>query len=201
MDNNSKWPLRLLLLLSCLGSDHCFAARTQRAHAKEPAAVYEVRIPQRMSQIVHPVSHAGIILVALKDCVIRINGDKAILSRGQFRQIPGSKDTVITAESEDSAPLVVVNVKTEQQELTVEAQRLAPSQSLEDASDRNLTLTVAVSSVCLRDVVNLGDESAWRPSPPVVLRIRAGQTRWLGAGTHHLRNCGSQDAEFVTLEW
>jgi hypothetical protein len=54
-------------------------------------------------------------------------------------------------------PLVLINVVAETQSLTIESTTLARNQELEDASDRNATLLVAITSLRLRDVRNLTD--------------------------------------------
>ena len=90
-------------------------------------------------------------------------------------------------------------MKTAIQDLTLEA--LTVSNALEDASDRNDTLIVALAPVQLRDVWNIGDESQWRPSKPEVIRMGAGDVKWIRPGIHHFSNLQPTPARFVFIEW
>jgi hypothetical protein len=91
--------------------------------------------------------------------------------------------------------LVVIKPKTAHQELTISPFVL--SDSIEDASDRNATLLVAVSDSRFRDTWNLGDESKWIPSKPAVVVLDVGSVRWMRPGIHHFKNLGLTPARMV----
>jgi hypothetical protein len=97
------------------------------------------------------------------------------------------------------ARLVLVKPKMTQQELTVEPFVLTGS--LEDASDRNATLLVAISNSRFRDTRNLGDESEWKPGKPDTITMQSGSVRWIRSGIHHFKNLGPTAARLVSIEW
>jgi hypothetical protein len=97
------------------------------------------------------------------------------------------------------ARLVLVRPKMTQQELTVEPFVLTGS--LEDASDRNATLFIAISNSRFRDTRNLGDESEWKPGKPDTITMRSGSVRWIRSGIHHFKNLGPTAARLVSIEW
>ncbi len=126
--------------------------------------------------------------------------------QSQKRVRAGDAATVETGEQIEfragrglPAHLVVVKPKMTQQELTVGPFVL--SGSLEDASDRNATLLVAISNCRFRDTWNLGDESEWTPSKPDIVVMKAGSVRWIRPGIHHFKNLGSSAARMVSIEW
>jgi hypothetical protein len=75
------------------------------------------------------------------------------------------------------------------------------SSSIEDASDRNATLLVAISDCRFRDVRNLGDESEWTPSKPEIVAMSVGNVKWIRPGIHHFKNLGLATAKLVSIEW
>ena len=95
--------------------------------------------------------------------------------------------------------LIVVEPKTTHQPLTITS--LSLDTELEDASDSNETLLIAISACRLQDTRNTGDESEWIPSRPEIISLKAGHMRWLRAGTHHLENLGSDKSKLVEIEW
>ncbi len=100
-----------------------------------------------------------------------------------------------------SARLIVIDVKSAGQELTVQAYDLAVGQKLEEASETNDMLVIAISALKLRDVRDLGEEGNWKPSTPEVIAIASGGLRWVRAGTHEFTNLLPVQARFVTVEW
>ena len=122
----------------------------------------------------------------------RVNaGDAAIVHAGEH--------VGFRAERGLPARLVLVKPKTTQQDLTVEPFVLTGS--LEDASDRNATLLIAISNSRFRDTRNLGDESEWKPGKPDTITMRSGSVRWIRSGIHHFKNLGPTAARLVSIEW
>jgi hypothetical protein len=110
----------------------------------------------------------------------------------------------VNVNSSDTRPalLVVVNVRTARQAQTFDRVELGPGKIMEDASDRNETLLVALTPLRLRDIINNSDED----EPPNYGRSRsielpAGKTAWLPPGMHKITNVGGSLARFVTIEW
>jgi hypothetical protein len=95
--------------------------------------------------------------------------------------------------------LIVIKPKRTEQELTVSPFTL--SGSLEDASERNATLLIAISNSHFRDTRNLGDESEWKPDKPDIITMRSGSVRWIRSGIHHFKNLGPNAAKLVSIEW
>jgi hypothetical protein len=95
--------------------------------------------------------------------------------------------------------LVFVMPKMPHQELTVGDFSL--NRSLEDASDRNATLLIALTDCRFSDTRNLGDESEWVPSKARVVVMRSGSVKWIGPGIHHFKNLGSTPTRLVSVEW
>jgi hypothetical protein len=88
-------------------------------------------------------------------------------------------------------PFVLIKVIAATQPLTVEATTLARNQELEDASDRNATLLVAITPLRLHDVRNLaGEGEHWKSGSQKTIELQQGHTVWLTQGMHRLRNSG-----------
>lgn len=118
-------------------------------------------------------------------------GDAVTLNKGgqiEFRSANNSP-----------ARLVVVRAKMVQQVLTVES--LSLTGSLEDASARNATLFVGISSCHFQDIRNRGDESEWLPGSPERIVMQPGNVRWINPGIHHFQNLGPGASKLVTIEW
>ena len=147
-------------------------------------------------------SDEGFVLVAIQDCVIQINGTSINLKAGDYKTISGKRGLEIAQSGLITIPLVLVEVVSARQPLTIEATTLAPNQELEDASDRNSTLLVAVAPLRLRDVSDLAEEGApWKASPQRKIELQKGQTAWLKEGMHRVRNMGNSAARFIIIEW
>jgi len=145
----------------------------------------------------------GAVWVALDDSAVVDSGDGG--ARKVLAGVPetlGARQKVIFAAQGDKVVrIIVVEPRKTQQPLTVETLALSAHQELQDASDRNDTLLIALSPLRLRDVWNVGDESDWKPSKPRVLLMPTGAVTWLRSGMHHLTNLLGTDAKFLTLEW
>jgi hypothetical protein len=118
-------------------------------------------------------------------------GEAAMLNAGEHVEF--------RAENGSPASLVLVEPKMTKQDLTVGPFIL--NGSLEDASGRNATLLVAVSSCRFRDIRNLGNESEWVPSKPDIVVMKAGTVRWIRPGIHHFKNLSAAPAKLVSIEW
>lgn len=118
---------------------------------------------------------------------------------------PGDAETVgqeerlvFISQNGQRVRLITVKPKTPHQDLTVGP--FLTSSSLEDGSDRNATLLVAVSSSRFKDTRNLGDESEWVLSKPTIVAMQAGSVRWIRPGIHHFKNLGPP-SKLVSIEW
>jgi hypothetical protein len=185
----------------CLGASLVSAAPVRGGHRSPPAQVSRIQIQARNSQVIHPISGEGMILIALHDCDLSVNGEELVLRGGKFKAIRGSKALLVQALEPTSADFLVVNVRSADQALTVEASSLRGRQSLEDASDRNETLLVAISSVRPGDVWNIGAEDEWHPAKPKWISLQAREFCWVRAGLNHFENRSGGVAQFITIEW
>ena len=118
---------------------------------------------------------------------------------GDAEVVGADEQLVFQGQSGQHLRLIIVKPKGQHQDLTVSP--FLASGSLEDASDRNATLLVAVSSSRFRDTRNLGDESEWLPSKPNVIVMKPGTVRWIRSGIHHFKNIGPSPVKIVSIEW
>jgi hypothetical protein len=162
-----------------------------------------LQLPPGKSYIIRAPSH-GSVWVAIDGATVVNRGTSGGLLRvfaGDTGFVPGDRTATLSNEGSRPATLVIVAIKTAEQQPTVEAVFLKGEQELKDASERNETLLIAVSPQVLQDITNTGDESEWVPSKPVTLRLRPCAVTWIKGGTHHLKNLASAEARFVTIEW
>jgi hypothetical protein len=168
---------------------------------KPPAEASLLKLNPHTPDHFRSASTDGFVFVALQDCSILIAGGSATMHAGDFRRMDGH---TIDLANVSSIPvdLVLIRIDRTIQPLTIELGELNPSQQLEDASDRNDTLIVALIPVTLRDVRDLSaEDEAWKSAPATMIRIQAGKTAWLTPGMHRLRNLGATKARFITIEW
>jgi hypothetical protein len=148
------------------------------------------------------ISDEGFVLIAIQDCIIQVNGTSTNLKAGDYKTIPGKRSLEIIQSGLITIPLVLVEVISARQPLTVQTATLASNQELEDASERNSTLLVAIAPLRLRDMNNLAEEGeSWKSGPPRTIELQKGETAWLTEGMHRMRNVGNSVARFITIEW
>ena len=146
--------------------------------------------------------HKNLIVVPLEDCAVLINGHRTALKKGEYKEVNAGDDFSLSPVSTESPRLALVEVGALSQALTITSQSLAAHQELEDASDRNQTLIVALDSLEISDEQNSADEGEpWKPSKIRVIRLQRGETGWLNHGMHRVRNAGGAGARFITIEW
>jgi len=150
-----------------------------------------------------PKDQAGSVWIAI-DPIVLVAKKNGIQRKRQVRageaEIVGSGEELeFQVKSDLYARLVVVKPKMADEELTVGPFLL--SRSIEDASDRNVMLLVAISSCRFSDTRNLGDESEWIPSKPDMVVMKVGSVHWIRPGIHHFKNLGPAAAELVSIEW
>jgi hypothetical protein len=168
---------------------------------KPPGEVSLLKLNPHEPDHFRSTSSNGFVLVALQDCSMLIDGGSATLRAGDFRRMDGHTIDLANVSS-IPADLVLIRIDRATQPLTIELGELNPRQQLEDASDRNDTLIVALTPVTLRDVRDLSAEDEnWKSAPASMIRVQAGQTAWLTPGMHRLRNLGATKARFITIEW
>lgn len=118
---------------------------------------------------------------------------------GEAAIVGSDEELQFRVESNSHARLVIVKPKMAHQELTVGPFVL--NGTIENASDRNATLLVAVTDARFSDTRNLGDESQWIPSKPNIIVMNYGSVRWIRSGIHHFKNLGPMAARLVSIEW
>jgi hypothetical protein len=151
---------------------------------------------------IEPLSRIGVILLAVGDCTILVNGSPADLKAGERQFVHGREIVKISPSGSRPTTLVIVNVKRARQAQTFDRVELTPGKVMEDASSRNETLLVALNALRLRDVINNSDEG--EPSnygQPHTIKLEAGQTVWLQPGMHQITNSGGSKASLASIEW
>jgi hypothetical protein len=128
-------------------------------------------------------------------------GRSRIVANSDPCLIPEGKTATFESTSGHSVAVLFVNVLQEKQPLTVDKVVLGPGKEMEDASERNDTLLIAMSSVRLREVHNLADESRWVPSKTKILRLNQNTATGMRPGTYHLKNLLRTTCSFVSFEW
>ncbi len=142
------------------------------------------------------------VVVSIQDCIVQINGTRTALKAGDYKTLSGKQGLELAQSGSAAVPLVLVEVITARQPLTIQATTLVSNQELEDASDRNSTLLVAIEPLRLRDVSGLAEEGEpWKAGPQRKIELQKGETVWLKQGMHRVRNAGNSVARFVTIEW
>jgi hypothetical protein len=190
-----------LLLLLLFASRSSFSAGPPSIK-EHPAKISIVQVTPDAPSKFRPDSSQGFIVVSLQDCLLIIDGRKESLRLGDFREAKGDQVLQVANASSTPASLVLVNVRSRSQQLTIIRSTLAPNQESEDASDRSTTLLVAIAPLRLRDVRDMaGEDETWKSSKSKMIQLREGETEWLQPGMHRLRNIGSAQAQFVTIEW
>jgi hypothetical protein len=151
---------------------------------------------------IKPLSRIGVILLAIEDCTIRVNGLPIDLKAGERKFVHGAEIVKVSPSGSRPTLLVIVNVKRAQQAQTFDHLELGLGKIMEDASARNETLLVALNSLRLHDLIDQADEG--EPSnygKPHVIELGVGQRAWLQPGIHRIINIGGSMAKFVTIEW
>jgi hypothetical protein len=169
---------------------------------KDLAKVSLVQLNQETKLNFQAISDEGFVLVAIQDCMIQINGTSTNLKAGEYKTVSGKRDLEIAQSGQITIQLVLVEVVSAHQPLTIGTTTLAPNQELEDASDRNSTLLVAIAPLKLRDVKDLADEGEpWKAGPQRKIELQKGETAWLKGGMRRIRNMRNFEARFITIEW
>ena len=169
---------------------------------KSLAKVSLVTLNRETKLTFQPSSNEGFVVVAIHDCTLLIDGKSTILKAGDYARLPGKQSLGLAESGPMTMPIVLAEIVSAQQPLTINATTLAPNGVLEDASDWNSTLLIAISPLQLRDVRDLAEGGEPRKSGPQrKIELQQGQTVWLQEGIHRVRNAGSSEARFVTIEW
>ena len=197
----SKTVIVSLLLSFVLSSYFCFAFTQTDANNLTLAQVTDLVVHQGSQRVIHPLSAQGILLVALRDCNLSAGGETLEVRRGEIKQIPGSNRVLIASTSNDPCRFVLINIREASQPLTIGSVHLQVAGEVHDASARNSTLLVALSPMQLEDQVNVGNEAEWTASRSRAIILLPGQSCWLKAGIHHIKNVRGQPARFIAVEW
>jgi len=192
--NPSRFIAALLfVIISSKGS------ASQRGSQDSFARVSLIRLSQAMK---FKVSHQGLVVVPIEDCSVFMNGRSVAFKRGDYKEFHSGDHVELSPAVSTHPQLVLVDVIESSQPLTILAENLAVHQELEDASDRNQTLMIALDTFQINDERDLASEGEpWKSSPTKPVELHPGQVTWLDHGMHHLRNAGNTVARFVTVEW
>lgn len=195
-----KHSARYVLLAFSLAAPALVAAAPNVT--KEPAESRVITLGAHTPKYFRPSSNNGFVLIALRNSSLLVNDQAVTLRAGESQQVTGSRALNIVNTSTLPAQLVLVKIDTAFQRLTISQEDLDPHQTLEDASDRNNTLVVALTPVMLHDVRDLSAEGEpWKSSAPRTISLMQGQSAWLAPGMHRVLNLRSTRARFITIEW
>ena len=148
------------------------------------------------------LDHKNLIVIPLEDCAVLVNDQKIALKAGDYKEFSSGESLTLRPVGSGSTRIAFVEVVASSQALTITSQSLAPHQEMEDASDRNQTLVVALDSLEIRDMQDLAAEGQpWKSSETRSIRLQQGETAWLKRGMHRVKNAGSTVAKFMTIEW
>jgi hypothetical protein len=169
---------------------------------KKPAESRLITLEPHTPQQFRSTSNNGFVLIAFTNSSLLVNDQATTLRAGDSHQVRGSQMLDIVNTSALPSELVLIKVDTASQGLTLLQERLDMHQELEDASDRNDTLVVALTPIALRDVRDLADEDEpLKSSAPRTIVLQQGGSAWLAPGMHRLVNVGKVKARFITIEW
>lgn len=193
--------------LSVMGLLHVFIAPAfgqQSQILTDDARALVTRIELSSGEtFILPDDQAGAVWISLDPLVLAIKKDglqsKRKVAAGKAETVLSGEHLAFEIATGPHARLVVVKPKMPHQDLTVGP--FLQSSSLEDASDRNATLLVAISSCRFRETKNLGNESDWIPSKPVTILMKAGSVKWIGPGIYHFKNLELTAAKLISIEW
>jgi hypothetical protein len=168
----------------------------------ELANISKVQLRGGESMSIKPLSRIGVILLAIENCKIGVNGSQVELISGERRFAHGEEAVKVSSLSPRMTPLVIINVRKARQAQTFDRIELGSGKIMEDAIARNETLLVALGPLRLRDIINRSDEGERTIySQPRMIKLGVGQTEWLQPGMHQISNIGGSMAKFVTIEW
>jgi hypothetical protein len=198
----SRYACLLGLMLMQLAAVPAFAQQTHVLLDDAKALVTEVELSAAQTYTL-PEDQGGTVWTALDPVVLLATKDgqhsQKRIHTGDAATVGAGEHVEFRAGRGSRARLVLVKPKVTQQELTVEPFVLTGS--LEDASDRNATLLIAISNSRFRDTRNFGDESEWKPGKPDIITMQSGSVRWIRPGIHHFKNLGLTPAKLVSIEW
>ena len=171
-------------------------------HRNPPAHAFLIKLSSAKEFNVRSTSEHGLILVALQDCSALVDGKAANLMAGNYDTFVGSKSVKLARTSATPASFVLIDVFSAQQPLTIQTNTLVSHGRSEDASDRNVTLLMAIDSLRVADSRDLRHEGLpWQSIHHRNISLRRGDTVWLSRGLHRFKNNGTSTARFVTVEW
>ena len=148
------------------------------------------------------LDHKNLIVFPLEDCAVLFNGQRIALKTGDYKEFSSGDNVTLRPIGSARPRIALVEVVASSQTLTITSQSLASHQEMEDASDRNQTLVVALDSLEIRDKRDLAAEGQpWKLSETRSIQLQRGETAWLNQGMHRLKNAGSTVAKFITIEW
>ncbi len=193
--------LFLLLNALLLPPSGASAPAVKHVTLATPAQTSELKLAQGASAAIHPLSKNGIVLTAIQTAQLLVNGERLALKAGSFKQLEGNRHLTVATASGNSVRLIVVNVRTASQPLTIQSTKVGRHKELEDASARNRTLLIAISSLRMSDRIDRSDLAGPHWGQSRTIALEPGKTLWLRPGIHRMQNENTQIIAFITVEW
>lgn len=190
-----------LLLVAALALQPALGQQLRLISADKRALVLNARVSSAQPYRLHTEQY-GAVWVAMTS---GMSARTTVNNREVLRMInPGDSGTVGSGGSLQfqldkgrDAQLIVILPKQPHQPLTVGPLDLPT----DDASDRNATLVVALTSCLVADTRNVPDESTWIPGKQEVVSLHKADVRWIRPGIHHLRSLGRHSCRLISIEW
>ena len=122
-----------------------------------------------------------------------VTGDPCLVHSGEKASFPNT--------SGHAVQMLIIDLMSKHQALTIEKHTLAPGRELEDASERNETLVIAKSPVRLRETRDSRDDSKRVSGKAEVINLKPLTVSWLQPGTYAFTNLLTIPSSFVLVEW
>lgn len=178
-----------------------FAQRSRIVWNNQEVVAKQIELSDR-EPFTLPKASYGTVWIALDPMRLLVTRDgqqqTRSLQAGEAQFTDG--DLQFQADRQGRSRLSLIVAKKPHQKLTISPGFLS-GQDVEDASERDATLLVAISAVRFRDTRNLGDESEWIPSKPRVITMGPASITRLPAGIHRFHQLSRKRANVVAIEW
>lgn len=170
------------------------------------ARVLLVEIPAGGNYLMDAPTARGSVWVAINSLRLTLTGS---LPKSGFREISlgeaGTLTSGMSAEFRNARQtvgrLVVIDIKRSLNVVMPEVLDLKPGKSAEQATPDDGTVLVAISSLKLKELLEVGEPDAPVPGPSYLVSMHPGDVRWLEPGMREFTNLLGTPVRFVLVGW